>query len=136
MLLKASILQKKGRIFDKTTKYTIGFEKCLRIAVGDGNVRFLTDEQVLTLQTINNIRDAQQHYIIDVSENQLYLYVQSGFTLFRDILRTVFEKDLYEYLPKRVLPISTTPPMSLEVLYDQEIEEIKRLLNAKSRKKV
>jgi hypothetical protein len=135
MLLKASILQKNGSIFDKTTHYTIGFEKCLRIAVGDGNLRFLTDEQVLTLQTINSIRDAQQHYIIDVSENQLYLYVQSGFTLFRDILRNVFDKDLYEYLPKRVLPISTTPPISLEVLYDQEIEEITRLLDAKSRKK-
>ncbi|MDP3395668.1 MAG: hypothetical protein Q8S57_03220 [Methanoregula sp.] len=135
MLLKASILQKKGRIFDKISNYTIGFEKCLRIAVGDGNVRFLTKEQVLTLQTINSIRDAQQHYIIDVSENQLYLYVQSGFTLYRDILRNVFDKDLYEFLPTRVLPISTTPPMSLEVLFDQEIEEIKRLLSAKSRKK-
>jgi len=135
MLLKASILQKKGKIFDKETHHTIGFEKCLRIAVGDGNIRFLTDEQVLTLQIINSIRDAQQHYIIDVSENQLYLYVQSGFTLYRDILRSVFDKDLYENLPKRVLPISTTPPMSLEVLYDQEVEEIKRLLKGKSRKK-
>ncbi|MGA2913144.1 MAG: DUF3644 domain-containing protein [Methanoregula sp.] len=135
MLLKSSILQKGGSIFDKNTNYTIGFDKCLRIAVGDGNIRFLTDEQVLTLQTINSIRDAQQHYIIDVSENQLYLYVQSGFTLFRDILKEVFDRDLYEDLPQRVLPISTTPPMSLEILYDKEIDEIKGLLESKSRKK-
>lgn len=135
MLLKASILQKNGSIFDKNTNYTIGFDKCLRIAVGDGNIRFLTDEQVLTLQTINSIRDAQQHYIIDVSENQLYLYVQSGFTLFRDILTKVFNQNLYDDLPLRVLPISTTPPMSLEILYDHEIDEIKRLLESKSRKK-
>lgn len=135
MLLKASILQKNGKIIDKETQHTYGFEKCLRIAVGDGQIRFLTDEQVLTLQTINSIRDAQQHYIIDVSENQLYLYVQSGFTLYRDILKSVFNKDLYEYMPQRVLPISTTPPLSLEMLYDQEVDEIQRLLKAKSRKK-
>jgi hypothetical protein len=135
MLLKASILQGKGKIFDNETHHTIGFEKCLRVAVGDGNIRFLTKEEVLTLQTINSVRDAQQHYIIDVSENLLYLYVQLGFTLYRDILKTVFEKDLYEYMPQRVLPISTTPPVSLEVLYDRETEEIQRLLKSKSRKK-
>lgn len=135
MLLKASILHRGGNIFEKESGQTIGFEKCLRISVGDGSIRFLTNEQVLTLQTINNIRDAQQHYIIDVSENQLYLYVQSGFTLFRDILRDVFQKDLYENIPTRVLPISTIPPLSLDILYNQEMDEIKKLLRYGSRRK-
>lgn len=135
MLLKSSIPHRGGKILDKKTKQTIGFEKCLRVSVGDGSIRFLTDEQVLTLQTINSIRDAQQHYIIDVSENQLYLYVQSGFTLFRDILSQVFQKDLYEYIPKRVLPISSVPPLSIDVLYNQETEEVKKLLNSGGRKK-
>lgn len=135
MLLKASLLHRNCSIKDKKTKNTIGFAACLRKGMGDGSVRFLTEEQTLTLQTINSMRDAEMHYFIDISEHQLYFYVQSGFTLFQDILTAVFQKDLYEKLPKRVLPISTTPPESIEILYKHELDEIKKLIAKKSRKK-
>lgn len=135
MLLKASLLHKGCNIIDKKTKNTIGFASCLRKGMGDGTVKFLNEERTLTLQTINSMRDAEMHYFIDISEQQLYFYVQSGFTLFQDILMDVFQKDLYDKFPKRVLPISTKAPESIEMLYKNELEEIKKLLGKESRKK-
>lgn len=136
MLLKASILQRNGRIREKRENQTIGFDKCIRIALSDGTVHFLNEEQAVILQGINLLRDAAQHHLLYISENQFYMHVQSGITLFRDLLKNVFERDLYEYLPNRVLPISTTAPVDLDVLFDSEIEEIKRLLRPGSRKRL
>ncbi len=135
MLLKASLLHKGARIYDRKTEQTVGFDKCVRLAIGDGDVRFLTDEQTLTLQMINNMRDAEQHYFIDISENQHYLLMQAGVTLFKDILKNVFEKEISEYMPERVLPISTLPPRDIDVLFDYEIEQIKGMLALGCRKK-
>jgi hypothetical protein len=135
MLLKASLLHKGAKIYDKESKQTVGFDKCVRLAIGAGNVRFLTDEQALTLQMINSMRDAEQHYFIDISEDQHYLLTQAGVTLFKDILKTVFGKDLSEYMPQRVLPISTVPPKDIDVLFENEIEHIKAMLMPGSRKK-
>lgn len=136
MLLKASLLHRGARIYDRKTKQTVGFNKCIRLAIGEGAVRFLSDEQVITLQMINSMRDAEQHYFIDISENQHYLLMQAGATLFKDILKNVFEKELSEYLPKRVLPISTLPPKDINALFENEIEHIKEMLAPKSRKKI
>ena len=73
MLLKAAILHKGGRIREKRARETIGFEACVRRGLSDGEIKFLTEEQALTLQAINGLRDAAQHYLLDVSENQLYV---------------------------------------------------------------
>jgi Domain of unknown function (DUF3644) len=134
MLLKASILQKGGKIREKRAHETIGFDKCIRRALSD--VRFINEEQALTLQSINNLRDAAQHHLLDISENQLYMHAQSGLTLFRDILNAVFNRDLKQMLPERVLPISTIAPINLEVLFDNEIAEILKLLQPHSRKQL
>lgn len=91
-------------------------------------VRFLTEEQVLVLQTINGLRDAAQHHLLEISEEQLYLHVQSGVTLFRDLLSSVFGKELAAQVPPRVLPVSTAPPTSLVALFDRETEKIRSLL--------
>ena len=81
MLLKASIRHRQGKIRRPREKQTIGFDACVRKGLTDGKVRFLTDEQALTLQTINGQRDAAQHYLIDMSEHQLYFYAQAGVTV-------------------------------------------------------
>jgi len=135
MLLKASILQRGARIYDRKTKQTVGFAKCVRLAIGEGDVRFLTDEQALTLQMINSMRDAEQHYFIVIPEDQHYMLMQAGVTLFKDILKEVFDKDLSESMPQRVLPISTVPPKDLDVLFDNEIDHIKAMIKPGSRKK-
>ncbi|QIE55224.1 hypothetical protein G5B40_07015 [Pikeienuella piscinae] len=136
MLLKSAIRHKGGKIRKAREKQTIGFDACVRRGLSDANVKFLTDEQALTLQTINGQRDAAQHYLIDMSEHQLYFYAQAGVTLFRDIHDDIFEKKLVLELPERVLPISTTAPKDLVALFDKEIDEILGLLTPGTRKKM
>ena len=78
----------------------------------------------MALNAINKLRDAVQHYTLDISENHLYMVIQSGVTIFDDILNTVFDKRLFDLIPQRVLPISTQPPLDIITLYDNEIFEI------------
>lgn len=136
MLLKAAILHRGGKIREPRAKQTIGFDACVRRAVSDGAVKFITPEQALTLQAINSLRDAAQHHIIDLSEQHLYIHAQSALTLFRDLLKTVFNRELSNELPDRVLPISTSPPMDIATLFESEVGHIRGLLKPKSRRRV
>jgi hypothetical protein len=136
MLLKSSILHRGGKIRERRAKQTIGFDACVRKALSDSNIKFLTREQALTLQAINSLRDAAQHHLVDLSEQHLYLHAQSGVTLFRDLQKMVFDRELTSGLPERVLPVSTKPPADIETLFDSEVEHIKTLLRPKSRRRV
>lgn len=109
MLLKAAILHRGRRIREPKAKQTIGFDKCARVGLSDGKIKFLTPEQALLLQSINSLRDAAQHHLLDISEQHLYLQAQAGLTWFKDLMHAVFGKDLAIQLPDRVLPLSTTP---------------------------
>ena len=136
MFLKAAILQRGGKIRENTAKETIGFDACVRRGLSDGGVKFLTEEQALTLQTINGLRDAAQHHLLDISEAHLYIHIQSGVTLFRDLFRLVFARELYQELPARVLPISTMAPVDISTIFDSEITEILKLLQPGRRRSV
>lgn len=128
MLLKAAILHMDGKIREKRAKETIGFDRCVRKCLTDAQVKCLNEEQALTIQMINSLRDAATHYLLDISEEQFYMHVQSGVTLFADILSKVFKTKLADYLPERVLPISIRPPTDLFLLVENQIKEIKKLL--------
>ena len=78
MLMKAAILHRGGRIREKRAKETIGFDACVRRSLSDGKLKYLSEEQALVLQTINGLRDAAQHHLLDISEGQLYVHMQSG----------------------------------------------------------
>lgn len=132
LLMKSAILHKGGKIRQRGHNETYGFDKCVRTSISN---KIITNEQALTIQAINALRDAAQHYIIEVSEQQLYLHSQAGLTLFKDILNQTFQKDLTEELPERVLPISTTPPLNINTFFETELEEVKKLLYPGSRKK-
>jgi hypothetical protein len=136
MLMKAAILHRGGRIRDKRAKETIGFDACVRRPLSDGKIKYLSEEQALVLQTINGLRDAAQHHLLEISEGQLYVHVQSGVTLFRDLLNSVFDQGLATHLPTRVLPVSTSPPTDLATLFDSEIAEIKKLLKPGRRRRL
>ena len=135
MLLKSAIVHRKGKIRLVREKQTINFPSCIRIGL-ESKMRILTEEQALTLQAINGLRNAAQHYLIDISEHQLYFYSQTGVTLFRDIYDNLFEDKLFLALPERVLPISTSAPKDLTALFDKEAEEIKKLITPGTRKKM
>ena len=136
MLLKAAIRHRQGKIRKPREKQTIGFDACVRKGLTDARVKFLTDERALTLQAINGQRDAAQHYLVDMSEYQLYFYAQAGVTLFRDIHDEVFDQVLRVELPERVLPVSTTAPRNLTALFDREVDEIRALLVPRTRRKM
>jgi hypothetical protein len=136
MLMKAIIRHRGGKIRKSREKQTIGFDKCVLKGLTDAQVRFLTEEQGLLLQTINGLRDAAQHYLIDVSEHHLYFHAQAGVTLFRDLHDAVFQEALTLSLPERVLPISTTAPRDLMALFGTAVEEIRQLLTPGTRQKL
>jgi hypothetical protein len=136
MLLKASIIEKGGKISQEGKAETIGMGLCIRKCLSDEHIKFLSEEEVLVLQSLNSLRDAAQHYIIELSEQQLYFHAQSGLTLFRDIVKKVFNIDLTTKLPERVLPLSTTPPLEITAFFQTEIDEIKKLLLPNGRKVV
>ncbi len=136
MLLKAAIVHRGGSIRDQDAAVTIGFDTCVRRGLSNGAIKFLSEEQALCLQTINGLRDATQHYLLDISEQQLYIHIQSGVTLFRDLLRQVFGQELSALLPNRVLPVSTSAPTDLATVFDHEVAEVLRLLDPNKRRRL
>lgn len=135
LLLKAAIVHRGGRIRKPQGKYTIGFEESVRKCLTDGSVKCLNEDQVFLLQTINSLRDAAQHHLVDVSERHLYIHSQAGLILFRGFLKDVFGRELRTQLPERVLPISTHPPTDLVSLFEDEVKEISRLLQPGRRRR-
>lgn len=136
MFLKAAIIHRGGKIREKGAKETIGFDTCVRRGLSDSYIKFISEEQALTVQNLNGLRDAVQHYLLEISEEQLYLHIQSGLTLFKDLLKSVFDQDLTSLLPARVLPVSTLPLLDLSSLFDSEIKIIKSLLRPGRRKRI
>jgi len=134
MLLKSAILHKGGSIRKIGDPQTIGFDACLRTGLSDGKVKFLEKEDVIAIQTTNTLRDAAQHHLLDISEQHLYIQAQLGISMFRRIHKKVFNEELYDVLPKRVLPLSTQPSIGIDLLYKNEISEIKGLLQPGRRK--
>lgn len=132
LLLKAAIVHEGGKISKRGQNETIGFDHCVRKAI---SYKIITNEQALTPQTINGLRDAAQHYIVEISEQQLYMHSQSGLTLYKDILKDTFQKNLFDELPERVLPVSTTPPLDINTLFENELEEVKKFLLPGTRKR-
>ena len=136
MLMKAAILHRGGRIRERDSKNSISFKACVGQSLSNRKIKYLDEEQACTLRAINSLRDAEQHYLLDISEAQLYIHVQSGVTLFRDLLKNVFDQEIVNVLPMRVLPISTSPPIDIETLFDSEVNEVRKLLNPGGRRRV
>ncbi|MCU7866453.1 MAG: hypothetical protein KZQ92_21070 [Candidatus Thiodiazotropha sp. (ex Lucinoma borealis)] len=136
LLLKSIILHKGGKIREPYEKETIGFEKCVRKCITDQQVKCLGEEDGLTIQIINSFRDAAQHDIVILSEQELYMYSQAGVTLYKDLIKKVFGEDLRSHLPERILPISTHPPADLHSMVEADFKQIKSLLKPKSRKQI
>ena len=81
-----------------------------------------------TLRTIDAVRDDEQHWFNEVSEQLLYLHARAGVSLFDDILKAAFGESLADHLPHRVLPLSADPPRDLTLLIDEEFRQIADLL--------
>lgn len=133
LLLKSIIVYRGGRIRELRASETIGFDSCVRKCISEASVKCLTEEEAVTIQIVNSLRDAAQHYIVDVSEQQMYTYTQSALSMYDKLLRNVFGKKLTDYLPDRVLPISSNPPSDFGALMDIEFEDVQMLVRPGSR---
>ena len=136
MLMKASIVQRGGEIRDKGRRETIGFDACVRRSLTDGRIKYMTESEAIVLRSVNILRDAAQHYLLDISEGQLYVHMQSGVSAFRDVAKRVFDQDLADQLPHRVLPVSTSPPTDIATLFELELEEVRKLLQPGRRRRI
>jgi hypothetical protein len=134
MLLKAAIRHQGGQIREPGDPHTIGFQACVNKCLTDAHVKCLVEDDAVTLTALNGWRDAAQHYLLDLSEEQLYLACQASVTLFDRVLVAVFDDHLRTHLPDRVLPVSTNPPRDLGLLLDGEFDVISQLLRPNSRK--
>ena len=124
MLVKALLVQKRVNVFDKKTQMSEGFARCLNLASAHG----ITASEAGLMRAIDSLRDAEQHWLIVVSEDLLYLHARSLVSVIDDILKRSFGDSLAATLPVRVLPVSTTPVTDFDVMVDNEYSQIAKLL--------
>lgn len=137
LLMKSVILAKDGSIRDKRDRaLTIGFDQCLRKCVSDHQLKCLNDEEAMSLQNLNNLRDAAQHYIVEPSEGQLYVYAQAAVTLFSKITKNALNLPLRNGIPDRVCLVSALPPTEFGALLDADFAEIASMVSPGSRKRL
>jgi len=132
MLIKAAIYEKRGTVFEQGSSITYSFDRCLTIARSD--LKILTEDTATTLSIVDGCRDCAMHYLLDMSEGNLYLFAQASVTIFNDILQKAFGERLANYLPERVLPVSTNPPQEINLLVDKEFSQIRELLTPGKRR--
>ena len=65
-----------------------------------------------------------------------HLHSRSGLTLFNDLLKKIFSRNLVDELPTRVLPISAVPPTDIATLFETEVNRIKQLLRPGGRRRI
>jgi len=133
MFLKAAIYEQRGTICESRTSIAFGFDKCLGIARSD--LHILDEEQAQTLSILDGLRDCAVHNLIDLTEQALYVHTQAAITLFDKILRQVFSEHLANYMPTRVLPISTSPPKDMLTFLDSDFTQIQELLGPGKRRR-
>ncbi|HEX2257645.1 MAG TPA: hypothetical protein VHG92_13290 [Afifellaceae bacterium] len=112
-------------MFDKKSGRSHGFEKCVNLARQHCD---LSEGAAGVMRAIDSLRDAEQHWLVVAEEDILYLHVRAMVTAVDELLKQVLADDLSSHLPSRVLPVSTTPPASIDFLIDREYAKIKQLL--------
>ncbi|MHB8198916.1 MAG: DUF3644 domain-containing protein [Vulcanimicrobiaceae bacterium] len=126
MLLKAALLQNGYKLFERGESKSIGYKKCLAKVVEHLKV---SEEIAGPIRSIDALRDVEQHWVGNMSEELFYLEVRAFLTAFDKLLKQLFGESIADTLPIRVLPISTQPPTGdLDVLFNSEFDQIKKLL--------
>ncbi len=126
MLLKAAIYERRGRLHEPRSRETYKFLKCVAIAQSDLGI--VSPESATYLRILSGLRDHSVHFYHVLSEGILYTKAQAGVTVFADIFREAFQENLADYLPSRVLPISTHAPADLYMLMDDQFKHVAAML--------
>src|SRR5205823_5094106 len=107
---------------------TIGFDACLRKCLSEEPIKCLTEDDALSLQNLNSLRDAAQHYLVELPEQLLYIYAQAAVTLFIRMTRDVLARPLRDDVPTRVIPLCPSPPKDLGLVLDVEFADIRSMI--------
>jgi hypothetical protein len=125
MLLKAGLSEKRAKVFDGRTGRSIGFEKCLALASEHLN---LSAEEAGTLRALDALRDDEQHWLGELSEELLFLHVRAVVQVLDTVMTRAFGEGLADHLPDRALPVTTRPLQEFDVLVDRQYSQINDLL--------
>lgn len=126
MLLKATILQQRGRIRDRGEQYTYRFGRCINIAHSELSV--LDSADLPMLWAIKQDRNAAAHDTVTFSEDMLWLHVRSGVTIFAKVLSTAFKEALPAVIRSRAIPVSALPPTDARAAIKREMQDLAAML--------
>lgn len=132
MLFKAAIYQNRGTIHEPRSNITYRYDKCLAIARSDLGI--VSEDGLINLTILDGYRDCAMHHLLDISEECLYVHAQSSISIFDETLQRAFNERLADYLPSRVLPISTNPPTEMNLFMDSEFTQIINLIAPNKRR--
>lgn len=93
----------------------------------------LSEDEKTSLEEISTHRNEAMHGNSVIGEQLLYAYTRSGISIFDSLLNEEFDESLNDYLPNRVLPISGMPLKYLDIIYQEETDEIRELLDQGAR---
>lgn len=97
MLLKAALVQRGVQVMDPGKKTSIGHGKCVNLAMQHAK---LSAADAGLLRAVDALRDAEQHWMIVVPEDVLYLHARGLVTVFDDMLKRVLGDTLADHLPR------------------------------------
>lgn len=136
MLLKSILLEHEYDIREESGR-TIDLTKCINVLYGGTHghpeLDLLSEDEQVTLKEIAAHRNETMHGNSVVGEQLLYAYTRSGISIIDSLLQTEFDEALNDHLPNRVLPISGAPLKHLDIIYEEETQKIKDLLNRGAR---
>jgi hypothetical protein len=139
LLLKAIIVHRAGGSAIREPGkqgMTLGFDHCLRKCLSDAKLKCLDEDDAVALQALNTLRDAAQHYMVEMAEDHLYVHAQSAVTLFGRLTGEIFGRSLVDDIPRRILPVCAKVPSGIESMFDIEFADIKRLVSPGSRRRL
>ena len=139
LLLRAIIVQRAGgsAIRERSKEgMTLGFDACLRKCLSDANLKCIDEDEAVALQALNTLRDAAQHYTVELGEEHLYIHTQSAVTLFCRLTDQALGRPLVDEIPRRILPVCARMPGNIESMFDIEFADIKRMVAPGSRKRL
>ena len=119
LLLKSVIVHRGGMIRGERENLTIGFDRCVRKCVSDNNIRCLSEEDALTIQNINTLRDAAQHYLVDLGLRAApgTCMPKLARTRFRRVLHHVYARKHSRYIFLSEYCLFQCPPRKHSRLY-------------------
>jgi hypothetical protein len=89
----------------------------------------LDENEALSLNNLNGFRDAAAHDLVEISEGLLYAHVEQAVLIFGALLKRVFNKQLAGWLPRRILPLSTSLPREITAIIEEDMATISSMLS-------